>query len=137
DDQRREVDTLISPRNISGRSEGGDSRKGPPVGFTMVETIVTLGVACILMIAVVAFLVNGVVSTTKTTAINDATTKGRYVFEHLSKEMSRASNLYLAPSPSPNFLLPNASPTPSAYASFNYWITVATGSISTSTQLSQ
>ena len=54
--------------------------KAAPVGFTMVEMVVALGVACILMVAVVAFLVQGVVSTTKTTSINDATTKGRYVF---------------------------------------------------------
>ena len=110
---------IKSIRNLGKR--GG--RKGGPVGFTAVETIVTLGVACILMIAVVAFLVNGMVSSTKTTAINDNTTKGRYVFEHISKEMALSADLNL-----PNFILPNpVGPTGSSnptYAGFTYRITV-------------
>jgi type II secretory pathway pseudopilin PulG len=95
--------------------------KAAPVGFTMVEMVVALGVACILMVAVVAFLVQGVVSTTKTTSINDATTKGRYVFEHLSREMARANDLQAA-----NFTGAPPTPTPgtSNYQGFNYFISV-------------
>src|ERR1700690_1058150 len=80
--------------------------------------MVTLGVACILMIAIVSFLVNGVVSTTKTTAINDATTKGRYVFEHMTKEMAEAADLNL-----PNFVGANLA-NPTFYSGFKYRITV-------------
>lgn len=108
-------------KSIQQLRKGG--RKGAPVGFTLVETIVTLGVACILMVAVVAFLVNGMVSATKTTAINDNTIKGRYVFEHLSKEMEKSADLNL-----PNFILPNpASPTGTSkptYAGFQYRVTI-------------
>ena len=95
--------------------------KAAPVGFTMVEMVVALGVACILMVAVVAFLVQGVVSTTKTTSINDATTKGRYVFEHLSREMARANDLQAA-----NFTGAPPTPTPGTSNSqgFNYFISV-------------
>ncbi len=87
----------------------------------MVEMVVTLGVACILMVAVVAFLVNGVVSTTKTTTINDNTAKGRYVFEHLSREMARATDINAS-----NFT--GGAPTPSGvmgpYQGFTYFVTV-------------
>ena len=107
-------------RTTKNRTTEGAPKKGILVGFTMVEMVVALGVACILMVAVVAFLVNGVVSTTKTTSINDTTTKGRYVFEHLSREMSRANDLTAT-----NFIGP-PTPTPglSTYSGFNYFITV-------------
>ncbi|HLZ09621.1 MAG TPA: prepilin-type N-terminal cleavage/methylation domain-containing protein, partial [Chloroflexota bacterium] len=95
----------------------------PRRGMTLVEMAVALGVACILMVAVVTFLVNGVVSTSKTTAIADTTTKGRYVFEHMSRELTRAADLTGA-----NFTLPNGSNT--AYSGFNYRINV-TGSATT------
>ncbi len=121
-----------------GDNSGGDTggtRKNPPKdAFTLVEMIVTLLVACILMVAVVAFLVNGVVSTTKTTAINDSTAKGRYVFEHLSKEMARANDLTISPTPAGGFFGPNPNyaypPTPTpgnpglGYQGFNYMIPV-------------
>ena len=86
----------------------------------MVEMVVALGVACILMVAIVAFLVNGVVNATKTTAIADSTTKGRYVFEHMSRELARASDLTAV-----NFTTPNGT---GAFTGFNYLINVgATG----------
>ena len=108
---------MMLPGDDSQQPDEGTDRKAEPVGFTMVEMVVTLGVACILMVAVVAFLVNGMVSATKTTAINDTTTKGRYVFEHLSKEMARAADLSV-----PNFTTPNG--TGSAYQGFTYRIAV-------------
>lgn len=99
---------MISPDKSSGSGKDAVRRNPPRVAFTLVEMIVTLAVACILMIAVVAFLVNGVISTTKTTAINDTTTKGRYVFEHMSKEMARSSDLnVVSPTPQGNFFGPN------------------------------
>ncbi len=97
----------MKPSENSSRRDADGVRQTPPKGaFTMVEMIVTLFVACILMIAVVAFLVNGIVSTTKTTAINDTTTKGRYVFEHMSREMSRAGDLNTVnfTGPNPNYV---------------------------------
>src|ERR1700691_2679950 len=90
----------MNPSDDNPKIEKDGVRRDPPrVAFTLVEMIVTLTVACILMVAVVAFLVNGVVSTTKTTAINDSTAKGRYVFEHLSREMARANDLTISPTP--------------------------------------
>ena len=118
----------------SGRARQASSRRRLPVGFTMVEMVVALGVACILMVGVVAFLVNGVVSTSKTTAINDTTTKGRYVFEHLSSEMSRSTDLGLS-----NFLSPldPLHPATTTYSSFNYRINVGnSGTTTTVTPLS-
>ncbi|HEY5079750.1 MAG TPA: prepilin-type N-terminal cleavage/methylation domain-containing protein, partial [Opitutaceae bacterium] len=108
---------MILPDDESQKPVDGAPRKADPVGFTMIEMIVTLGVASLLMIAVVAFMVNGMVSATKTTSINDTTTKGRYIFEHLSKEMARAADLSV-----PNFTTPNA--TSSAYQGFTYRIAV-------------
>ena len=112
---------MIPPNKKNPGDKGGVRRKIIPVGFTMVEMVVALGVACILMVAVVAFLVNGVVSTTKTTSINDTTTKGRYVFEHLSREMSRANDLTVS-----NFTSAPLTPTPSIsnFKGFNYFISV-------------
>ena len=66
--------------NRSCQREDGSPPNKPPQGMTLVEMTVALTVACILMVAIVAFLVNGLVSSAKTTAINDTTTKGRYVF---------------------------------------------------------
>jgi prepilin-type N-terminal cleavage/methylation domain-containing protein len=94
---------MKTPEDKSGGDKGGIRQDPSRNAFTMVEMIVTLLVACILMIAVVAFLVNGVVSTTKTTAINDSTVKGRYVFEHLSREMARANDLTISPTPAGGF----------------------------------
>jgi hypothetical protein len=115
---------MSTPPKNPGQNAAGASRKGPPVGFTLVETIVTLGVACLLFVAIVAFLINGLVTSTKTAAINDTTTKGRYVFEHLSKELASASDLT-----PPNFILPspgNATGMSSTYlyGGFQYRITV-------------
>ena len=59
-----------------GRRSGNARRTPPKVGFTMVEMVVALGIACLLMVAVVAFLVSGMVSSTKTSAINDTTQLG-------------------------------------------------------------
>src|ERR1700683_5432182 len=108
------------PQNSPGAG-GADPRGKAPVGFTMVEMVVALGVACLLMVGVVAFLVNGVVSTAKTSTINDTTAKARYVFEHLSGEMAKAADLSLV-----NFGTPNNVLTPTAYSSFNYRINVST-----------
>jgi type II secretory pathway pseudopilin PulG len=113
----------------SGMNENGVRQNPPRVAFTLVEMVVTLAVACILMIAVVAFLVNGVVSTAKTTAINDSTTKGRYVFEHLSREMSRANDIYTSnfTGPDPSYVAA-ATPTPgnpgTGYQGFSYLLPV-------------
>ena len=85
-------------------------------GMTVVEMVVALTVACILMVAVVSFLVNGVVSTTKTTAMNDTTTRGRYVFEHMSKELAQADDLK-----SSNFTTANPN-NAAAFSGFNYRI---------------
>src|SRR5476649_2627470 len=81
------------PPGDSFDGEEGTTGKPPRGGFTLVEPLVTIGVACILMVAIVGFLVNGFVSTAKTTAINDQTVRGRYVFEHFSHEMARANDL--------------------------------------------
>src|SRR5580700_1791155 len=103
----------------SARAEGAQGRGKAPVGFTMVEMVVAMGVACLLMVGVVAFLVNGVVSTAKTSTINDTTAKARYVFEHLSGEMAKAADLTLI-----NFATPNNVTNPTAYSSFSYRINV-------------
>jgi len=119
----------------SVRARQADRRGQTPVGFTMVEMVVALGVACLLMVGVVAFLVNGVVSTSKTTAINDTTTKSRYVFEHLSSEMSRSGDLQMA-----NFLVPldPLHPQTTQYSSFNYRINIGgAGTTAQVTSLSQ
>ena len=114
---------MIPPKDHrKGRTDGvpGDL---PKVGFTMVEMVVTLFVACILMVAVVAFLINGVVSTQKTTMINDTTTKGRYIFEHLSREMYRAQDI----TTTANFTTVNPMPPVPAnpgYQGFTYTISV-------------
>src|ERR1039457_330815 len=84
---------MDSIANHSRQAESGIRPKKPPHGMTLVEMVVAPGVACIVMVAVVAFLVNGVVSATKTTAINDTSTRGRHVFEHMSKELSQAGEL--------------------------------------------
>ena len=120
---------MKTPDDHSKGTRDDGTRKDRPVGFTMVEMVVTLGVACILMVAVVAFLVNGVVSTTKTTAINDNTAKGRYVFEHLSREMARATDINAA-----NFT--GAAPTPSPggmgpFQGFTYNVTIEDQSYTT------
>src|ERR1017187_7832881 len=104
---------MISRAKKSGRGERVVFTEKPPNGMTMVEMVVALGVACILMVAVVAFLVNGVVSATKTTAINDTSTRGRYVFEHMSKELSQADELL-----SSNFTTVDPF-NPAAYSGFN------------------
>src|SRR5580658_10183045 len=110
---------MSSPANHSRKRGVRVNLKSLMKGFTLLEMIVTLGVACILMVAVVGFLVNGVVSTTKTTSINDVTVKGRYVFEHMSREMTRATDLTVA-----NFTMPNGGAT--AYTGFNYRVAVGT-----------
>src|ERR1700689_2672511 len=105
---------MILPANRSHRSPQGVRPGNRPQGMTLVEVLVTLSVACILMVAVVGFLVNGVISTTKTTAINETTAKGRYVFEHMSRELNRAADLTTV-----NFT--NANPlAPNTYSGFNY-----------------
>jgi prepilin-type N-terminal cleavage/methylation domain-containing protein len=109
------------PTGTDGRAP---SRKAP-VGFTMVEMVVTLAVVSLLMIGVVAFLVNGMVSAQKTTAINDTTVKGRYIFEHISREMARSKDLAAS-----NFSSPNGGGT--AYSTFNYRIAVGSGGTVTS-----
>ena len=113
----------------SDRDGDGNRQGKPPVGFTMVEMVVGLGVACLLMVAVVAFLVNGLVSSTKTTAINDTTTRGRYIFEHLSSEMAKSADLSLT-----NFTTPNSNST--AYSAFNYRINVSAAGSTALTPLS-
>jgi prepilin-type N-terminal cleavage/methylation domain-containing protein len=100
-----------------------------PHGMTLVEMTVALGVACLLMVAVVAFLVNGVVSTSKTTAIDDTTVKGRYVFEHMSKELAQADDLY-----NTNFVTPGGG---SGYAGFNYRISLGGAATTQQAWLSQ
>src|ERR1039458_8622358 len=100
----------VSAVNRSGRGVG------PLYVMTVVEMVVALTVACILMVAVVSFLVNGVVSTTKTTAMNDTTTRGRYVFEHMSKELAQADDLK-----SSNFTTANPN-NAAAFSGFNYRI---------------
>src|ERR1017187_3064108 len=107
---------MDSIANHSRQAESGIRPKKPPHGMTLVEMVVALGVACILMVAVVAFLVNGVVSATKTTAINDTSTRGRHVFEHMSKELSQADELL-----SSNFTTVDPF-NPAAYSGFNYRI---------------
>src|SRR5271157_1353161 len=105
---------MISPANRFRLRESGARLDKPPRGMTLVEMAVALGVACILMVAVVAFLVNGVISTTKTTAIDDTTIKGRFVFEHMSKELAQADDLY-----SSNFTTANPN-NAAAFSGFNY-----------------
>ena len=114
------------PAEGPGRRKNRIHRRRLPIGFSMVEMIVALGVACILMVAIVAFLVNGVVSTSKTSAINDTTTRGRHVFEHLSNEVARSGDLALA-----NFTTPGGS----GYAGFNYRIDVGGAGLAQQTQL--
>jgi prepilin-type N-terminal cleavage/methylation domain-containing protein len=106
---------MSSIANHSRQRKGRVRKDKHPRGMTLVEMTVALGVACILMVAVVSFLVNGVVSTGKTTAINDTTTRGRYVFEHMSQELARAEDLS-----STNFTTPGGS----GYAGFNYRVDV-------------
>src|ERR1017187_9513710 len=120
---------MISRAKKSGRGERVVFTEKPPNGMRLVEMVVALGVACILMVAVVAFLVNGVVSTTKTTAIDDTTTKGRYVFEHMSRELARAADLT-----SSNFTTPNGGYT--AFTGFYYRISVGTAGATQQTSLS-
>jgi len=125
---------MNSRSKTSTRVGDGASRRRLPFGFTMVEMVIGLGVACLLMVGVVAFLVNGVVSTSKTTAINDTTTKSRYVFEHLSSEMSRSADLQLG-----NFITPKdpTHPASTTYSSINYRINIGgAGTTSVLTPLS-
>src|SRR5271157_1698700 len=105
---------MSSIANHSRHAKGGVRQDGPSHGMTLVEMAVALAVACLLMVAIVSFLVNGVVSTTKTTAINDTSTRGRHVFEHMSKELAQADDLL-----SSDFTTVNPN-NPSAFSGFNY-----------------
>src|ERR1035438_7734538 len=107
-------------------------------GFTMVEVIVALGVASILMVGIVAFLVNGAVSAQKTTIIVDMTTKGRHIFEHVLREVARANDVTVSnfATPDPNYVAP---PTPipgspgQGYQGFTYRIDVGGQAITVDT----
>src|SRR5271165_7425649 len=119
---------MSSPANPFRLRKRGARPKKPAQGMTLVEMAVALSVACILMVAVVTFLVNGVVSTSKTTAIDDTTIKGRYVFEHMSRELARAQDLL-----STNFTTSNGT----TYAGFYYRINVGGAAATQLAPLSQ
>ena len=70
--------------------------------FTLVEVLITIGVAGMLLAAVAMFLVSGNVATKKVTNINQVNTKGRFAFDHISREMSLALDLKAE-----NFQVPN------------------------------
>ena len=93
--------------------------------------MVALGVACILMIAVASFLVNGAISAKKTTAINDVSITGRHVFEHISKEMATSSDLKLT-----NFYKDGANDPSGPYNKITYRVNVGSPGVTEDTPLS-
>ncbi|HRE04683.1 MAG TPA: prepilin-type N-terminal cleavage/methylation domain-containing protein, partial [Opitutaceae bacterium] len=74
--------------------------------FTLIEVLMTLGVGAMLLVAVTMFLVSGNVATKKVTNLNAVNVKGRFSFDHISKEMSLSGDLNAA-----NFQAPNSDST--------------------------